>query len=541
MAHNKPFNNQVQFLDGQGVKNITLPQYPDSAWDWITGKPDGDGDKATNLYSRVAAVFRVANLTADAIANLPFALVNKAGDTVDDSEDWQNVCGFMNQPKDLLRLWRLSMFMTNSAYGFLEKKRSQPRAPLQSDLRFLVPTTITPQVDKSEGLIGFKRRLGSETTFYKRIDDGGPIFWMFWMDHTTELLPSEHTEFKALMAAAGVLFYSDYYVENFFQRGGIKPHLLFVKGSPTKEDREQIESVWTKIISGSYKFLGKVFNSETMDVTPVGDGIENISKTELHADKLEDIAIAAGMPLSLILASSANYATAKIEKLTWLSDTIIPKAKWMAEEINRKLFTGTDFKFEFRYEQKSEMQEEERERALAYRLYVNAGILPSVAAQVVGMDLPPEIEYEDLDAMQVAQDQRHAELEKMQRAGRGDADEDLQVPEKDPEMTKSIAPEPAPELTLDQMNELNLWRQIAFRKFKRGEGLDFPFVEKALDSTTASVIRDRLVRSRTHDDIKAAFDVSRTETNQADLMALAEALNRASEVMTQPELVTQGD
>jgi hypothetical protein len=65
--------------------------------------------------------------------------------------------------------------------------------------------------------------------------------------------------------------------------------------------------------------------------------------------------------------------------------------------------------------------------------------------------------------------------------------------------------------------------------------LDFPFVEKALDSTTASVIRDRLVRCRTHDEIKAAFDVSRTETNQADLMALAEALNRAAEVMTLTE------
>jgi hypothetical protein len=236
------------------------------------------------------------------------------------------------------------------------------------------------------------------------------------------------------------------------------------------------------------------------------------------------------MPLSLLLANSANYATAKIEKQTWLSDTIIPKAKWMAEEINRKLFTGTDFKFEFRYEQKTEMQEEERERALAYRLYVNAGILPSVAAQVVGMDLPPDVEYEDLDNMQLENEQRQAAL--AQLSVPRPAEDDIDVSESDPEMTKSVKDEPAPELTLDQMNELNLWRQIAFRKFKRGEGLDFPFVEKALDSTMASNIREKLVRCRTHDDIKAAFDLSHTETNQADLMALAEALNRAAEVMS---------
>jgi hypothetical protein len=98
-------------------------------------------------------------------------------------------------------------------------------------------------------------------------------------------------------------------------------------------------------------------------------------------------------------------------------------------------------------------------------------------------------------------------------------------------MTKSVESEPAPELTLDQMNELNLWRQLAFRKQKRGESLDFPFVEKALDSATASMIRDRLVRCRSEDDIRVTFDMTATDTKQADLMALAEAINKAAEVM----------
>jgi hypothetical protein len=164
---------------------------------------------------------------------------------------------------------------------------------------------------------------------------------------------------------------------------------------------------------------------------------------------------------------------------------------------------------------------------------------PSVAAQVVGMDLPPDVEFEDLDAMQAEREQREAELDKFQQSGGKDKDEDVRIPEADAEMTKSA--EIAPELTLDQMNELNLWRQLAFRKFKRGEGLDFPFVEKALDGATASAIREQLVRARTEDDIKAAFDLRCVDANPADLMALAEAINRAAEVMTQTELVTQGD
>ena len=41
------------YTDGQSLKNIDLPQYPDSAWTWITGAPE---NKDIDLYSRVAAV-----------------------------------------------------------------------------------------------------------------------------------------------------------------------------------------------------------------------------------------------------------------------------------------------------------------------------------------------------------------------------------------------------------------------------------------------------------------------------------------------------
>ena len=108
------------FTNGSTLKGIDLPQYPDSAWNWITGEPEGAKDD--ELYSRVASVFRVANLSAEAIANVPFA-VYKGKEEYDKSEDWQNKVEFMPNPRELLRLWRLSLFMTNSAYGFMEGNR----------------------------------------------------------------------------------------------------------------------------------------------------------------------------------------------------------------------------------------------------------------------------------------------------------------------------------------------------------------------------------------------------------------------------------
>lgn len=63
------------YLDG--AKSIDFPQYPVDSWNWMSGKPNTIND---DLYAKVAAVFRVANLNADAIASMPFAVLNKAGE-----------------------------------------------------------------------------------------------------------------------------------------------------------------------------------------------------------------------------------------------------------------------------------------------------------------------------------------------------------------------------------------------------------------------------------------------------------------------------
>ena len=80
------------YTDGTSLKSIDLPQYPDSAWNWITGAPEDTKDE--ELYARVAAVYRVANLSAEAIANVPFAVL-KGETEYDTSDDWQNKVGFL--------------------------------------------------------------------------------------------------------------------------------------------------------------------------------------------------------------------------------------------------------------------------------------------------------------------------------------------------------------------------------------------------------------------------------------------------------------
>lgn len=491
------------FTNGSTLKGIDLPQYPDSAWNWITGSPEDTSEE--QLYSRVASVFRVANLSAEAIANVPFAIY-KGKEEYDTSDDWQNKVGFLSNPRELFRLWRLSLFMTNSAYGFMEGNR------VTKNLRYVKTSSITPVVDKWQGLQGFKRQVGNDNIEYSLKDNR--IFWMYRLDHTTELLPSKNSEFRALMAAAGVLYYADYYVQNFFQRGGIKPALLSVTGVPTREEREKIESVWDKIVHGWSKYLGKVISANEMDVKVIGDGIDNVANGQIHSEKLADVAMAAGMPLSIILANSANYATAQTEYMVWFRDSVIPWASFMQDEINDKLFTHLGLRFEFRPEMSDKGQEEERQRAGAYRAYVASGMKPSIAAQVVGIDLPADIEYEDLDDVFVPPapqpvNETEIPIEKAE--------------EPEAEIEKSVTL-----LTIDQLRELEHWQDLAFRKLKQGKSLAFPWVSKTLPEEVASVIRERLPECKTTAEIERAFQLDRKDNEDA-LKLLAEALNRAVE------------
>jgi len=122
------------FTDGK--KSIDLPQYPNEAWQFYGESDDNDKE---DLYGKVASVFRATNLTASATSKIPFALVyTDSGKDYDVSDDWKNKVGFMPKPSELIRLWRLSLTMTNSAYGFMENTKL-----IGKNLRYIVPTTIT--------------------------------------------------------------------------------------------------------------------------------------------------------------------------------------------------------------------------------------------------------------------------------------------------------------------------------------------------------------------------------------------------------------
>jgi SPP1 gp7 family putative phage head morphogenesis protein len=76
---------------------------------------------------------------------------------------------------------------------------------------------------------------------------------------------------------------------------------------------------------------------------------------------------------------------------------VLPAGKLIQRALNAQLFGPIGYRFEFRPEQLPVYQADENERATSFAAYVGAGVKPSIAAQILGIDLPEGIDYEDLD------------------------------------------------------------------------------------------------------------------------------------------------
>jgi len=130
----------------------------------------------------------------------------------------------------------------------------------------------------------------------------------------------------------------------------------------------------------------------------VGD-LGNVPLTE---EKRQDVGTALGIPLSLLLANAANYATAQADRRNFYELTIIPEADLVARTINEQLLTAMGLALVFRPEAMSIFQADEAQRASAFSSYTSGGLKPSIAAQLLGITLPEGVEYADLDPEPVA-------------------------------------------------------------------------------------------------------------------------------------------
>ena len=456
-----------------GMKAVAIDELPPEAWTFFSGGQDKPPLQQLKEYWRaVPWLWRAVQLRAQALSALPFAIVNRNDEDIDTSADYSNVLGFLPDPVGLLYLVEAALVLLGRAYLFREKNRARTL-----DLRYLLPTSITPQINvvprenEPAGLTGFIRQLkhGKKPLAVEDV----VYFWQ--KDPFVELGPPTGSPGQAALRAAGALYSIDVFANLFFSRGAIKATLLTVEGNPREGEKEKLEAWWRRFITGvKNAFAAKVISAAVKPVI-LGEGMGELSDTEFTKEKREDIATALGIPQTMLWSTAAaglgGGSVVTSDNLAFYRDTIVPESEFVASVFNSQLLDDLGYRLDFRPETLDVFQADENERAAAYSSYVMAGMAQSVAAQILGIELPAGVEYADLDTDAPA----------------------MPTPPQEQLFSKAIS------------DDLRKWEGIARKRFRDNGSASYDFVSQYIPSDASENIKAALSGATTEEEVKAAF------------------------------------
>jgi len=462
-----------------GAIKMRMDDLPEEAWTYLTG---GSASTEREFYQRVPWLYRGVGLRANSIGSLPFAIL-KGETEIDISDDYQNKLGFLPNPGRLLGLIEAALITLGRAYAFHGYNRVKT-----VELRYLAPTSVDPIWGADGQLAGFRRVVNGQNIDLK-VED----VIHFWLaDPFVEQGPPSAWPLKAALQAAGVLFNVDTFAAAFFERGAIKPTILSVEGiRPGSPEAVKLKSWWQRMMTG----INKAFSSEVLSTeakaTVIGEGIKELENTALTDEKRQDISTALGIPQTLLFSNAANYATAQEDRLSYYQETVVPEADFIASILNEQLFEPMGYRWQFRPETLDVFQTDEQARSIAFVNYCNAGLPMEIAGEMLGLELPPGYDWQQLAAEKEERRQQMAEQMKPR-----EEQPQEQPPQTSQPMTGAAAEAAEREAAGKalMLDDLRKWRKKAAKK---GGPVEFEsdhippalheMVVKALDSQGADI------------------------------------------------------
>lgn len=505
--------NKTLFFDGKGIKSVDI--WGDNLDGWTILSGDGATTADSAYYKLIPTLYRAVQIIAYSVSSMPFVIM-KGKTEYDTSAEWENKVGFMPNPFSLLQLVTSSLEMAGNCYLFRERSAVMTKA-----LNYCLPTSVNVKIDEKKHKIEyFERYVNNIPVKYDPEKD----FVYFWLpDPYIELGPAKNYPAKAAANACGVLLNMDVFASNFFEHGAVKVTLLTVTGQPAEAERQKLADWWRRVVSGVKNAFGaQVISADAVKPIVIGEGMKELENNTIAEDKREDIAIAMGIPMSILFANSANYATAKEDSLNFLNQTIIPLCQFIESILNEQLFEPLGLEWHFLPETLDAMQEDETSRAVALGQLTSAGIPLLMAMDILGYEITDEMRAE-LEKAVIEKEKKAEELAK-QMAQKPEPEEDTGQTGQDEDDTTSDTTFKA---------ELDKWRRKAINAMKKGKPANVDFVSTVIPGEMCEIIISALGKANTEQDVKDAFNV----TNTPDLkfssgtMALAHELKRANDLL----------
>ena len=468
-----------------------------------------NGDQAQQLRRVVPWLAKATDMTALAVSELPFDILTESGDVYDTSDDWKNRIGGMPSPADVL--YKLASSLCLGRAYLIPNTITRAIVSLQ----YCAPQTVTPNITTS-GITNFQRTTaqGQSSVYYPVEAETDPAMMYFWLpDSDVEIGPAESYPASTALLSAQMLVSMDSTISTIAGRGFISPTVLMAKGMTNKDERATAETWWNRFLRGWTATVAKILNGEAMSIMKIGAAMEELRGIypELSKQAIENIGTAFGIPAALFMSDMAFASEVDPLIRVWYSTSQFVKIyRCIETTFSTQLLNRWKLKMKFRPESLPAFQTDEKATADLYGVLLKNGIKPSWAAQMANLKLPEGVKPEDLDEPEEPEPQPVT-------AGQNATDT-----EDDPE------DEPVT-LTAEMTKDLDLWRQVSVRRYRKGAGRARDFECKQLPDSIADGIRARLDMAKTEAEIVKAFEVGVAATMADPVLA---ELRRANDLLT---------
>jgi HK97 family phage portal protein len=446
---------------------ITVP-----AWVAALERSNGAVDEQ-GAYNSVPLIFRAVLLRSNAVAGAPYRIMKGESET-----DWP----FETNLRQLI--WKTEAALLLSGSAFWLKRANSMRV---RDLQWLNPFHMTVQYDKSTGQLTFKQDLEGGKTYTQ---DQIVYFHEF---NPTDDLTSGTSSTEVSLGNAKLMRYITDFAGEFFRNGAMPTTIVHVPTGTPESETKRVEKFFNRMVTGVKNAFRVIAvqggrTGEGIDVQTVTHPIKDLAMPDLQDQALKNIAWAFGIPETM-LTDAANYATAKEHRLSFWQDTVRPHADvWLAPTINEQLLAKMGLNFEFAYDEMDIFQEDESDRSDSFKNYVDAGMSPAIAAEILGIELPKGVDYAALDDYA---------RETLTLRAQANANRNNDIINNNDGSNGKMA------------DELRAWRKFALNRLgKESREFECKYIPKSLQGA----IQGALEKAHTEDDINRIFeDVKRWE------------------------------
>jgi HK97 family phage portal protein len=360
---------------------ISIPGWAEKM---MSGNTSGEVNSAADAYNRVPLLYRAVKLRADSLASVPVTVTAVGSDK---EVEWPFEGVKLNK---FLWLNEASMMIYGASYWW---KGKGERTGFLKELQYINPTRVTTQPVGSirQGAYDFTFQVDGENVPKE------DLVWYWEYNPNDEVNPGKGAGQVALDDSR-LLRYLTLFSSKFFAGGAMPITLLSVDGTIDENERQRVQGFFRQRVTGWWNAFRVLALSKAITPTVLTQKIKDMDMSGLEESAKWAVNEAFGIPQTMT-ADAANYATAKEHRQSFWTDTIRPRGSIYEDVTNNQLLNEhtPPLVMTMGWEQMDVFQEDENERSDAVKKYVEAGYPLSVASEILGVELPDGMEYEDLD------------------------------------------------------------------------------------------------------------------------------------------------